>query len=346
MEIEKKKKAEKVERSRGISIDVGTGFIVCATNSTDGIKYKTQRDAFVDLENNNTTKEMLKKLDAPYIESEDKKQVFVIGDDALKLANFFGKECRRPLAQGVISTRENEALSMIKIILHSLVGDPIVENEKLIFSIPADPIDANFDNVYHENLLKSFFDSFGFSSESLNEAFSIVFSDLDDEDYTGMAISFGAGSINICLSFMGISEKQNQFCISRSGDYIDTNAARALGIKAAKITAIKEAGVDLYNPKNREETAIKIYYENLIKYVCNAIEKKFKTMENMPNFPEAITIVLSGGTSKAINFDKMFEEEIKTKTLPFKIKLVKKAADQLNAVAKGCLLNALSHYSE
>jgi actin-related protein len=181
----------------------------------------------------------------------------------------------------------------------------------------------------------------------MNEAFAIVYSELSgDEDYTGMALSFGSGAVNVCLSFMGISEKKQQFSISRGGDYIDINAANAIGIKASRITTIKEAGVDLLNAKTREETAIKIYYENLIKYTCNAIEKKFKLAENIPNFPEPITVVLSGGTSKAVNFDKLFEQEIMAKTLPFKIKNIKKAADPLNAVAKGCLLNALSHYTK
>jgi len=150
--------------------------------------------------------------------------------------------------------------------------------------------------------------------------------------------------VNLALSFLGVSDKKQQFSIARSGDWIDANAAQAVGAKTSKITMVKEAGVDLLNPRNREETAIKIYYENLISYVCNAIEKKFNTMEEMPNFPEAISVVVSGGTSKAINFDKLFEEELSKKKLPFLIKQVKKASDPLNAVAKGCLLNALQSY--
>jgi hypothetical protein len=130
-----------------------------------------------------------------------------------------------------------------------------------------------------------------------------------------------------------------QFSIAKSGDWIDENAGNAVGLKASKITMIKEAGVDLLNPKNREETAIKIYYENLISYVCNHLEKKLSTQEL--SFAEPITVVVSGGTSKAINFDKLFEQELRTKSLPFAIKTVKKASDPLNAVAKGCLLNAL-----
>jgi hypothetical protein len=180
---------------------------------------------------------------------------------------------------------------------------------------------------------------------SINEAFAIVLSELEDEDYSGLALSFGSGMTNIALSFLGISEKNHQFSVARAGDWVDQSAATAVGLKASRMTIIKEAGVDLLDPKNREENAIKIYYENLIQYVCDAMEKKFNSTQNMPNFPEPITVVISGGTSKAINFEKLFEKEIMSKSLPFKIKQIKKASDPLNAVARGCLLNALNYSS-
>jgi actin-like ATPase involved in cell morphogenesis len=336
--------ATKTENTRlpASGLDVGTGFLVSATSTDGKTIYKTQRDAFVDVENNVMSKNMLSKLKAPYIESEDKKLLYVIGNDALNLSSFFNRECRRPLSKGVLSSREKECLMMLKFIIHNLTGDPVVQNEKICFSVPANPIDDNFNGIYHENVLKSFLTSFGFDAIAVNEAFAIVLSELEEEDYTGLSLSFGSGMVNVALSFMGISDKKHQLSIARSGDWIDANAAIAIGSKASKITVVKEAGVDLLNPKNREENAIKIFYENLINYTCNALEKSFNNMEDVPNFPNPISIVLSGGTSKAINFDKLFEQEIKTKNLPFQIKAVKKASDPLNAVAKGCLLNALS----
>jgi hypothetical protein len=341
--ISRKKKSEATtSRLPGCGIDVGTGFLVSAASVDGKTIYKTQRDAFIDLENNAMTKNMLTKLNAPFISSEDSKLIYVIGDDALQLGNFFNRTCRRPLAKGVLSTKEKECLMMIKMILHNLVGDPVVPNEKLFFSVPANPIDEEFNGIYHENVIKSFLKSFNFDAQPLNEAFALVLSELENEEYTGLTISVGSGMTNLALSFLGVSDKNQQFSVARAGDWIDTCSSEAVGLKSSRMTVIKEAGVDLLNPKNREETAIKIYYENLIKYVCDAMEKKFNTTENMPNFPDPITVVISGGTSKAINFDKLFEQEIMSKTLPFKIKQIKKAADPLNAVARGCLLNALN----
>ena len=60
---------------------------------------------------------MLAKLGASFAESSDKRNLYVLGDEALHVANFFNKESRRPFSKGVLSSRETEALSIIKIIL-------------------------------------------------------------------------------------------------------------------------------------------------------------------------------------------------------------------------------------
>lgn len=341
-------KEKQHKRDIGIGIDVGTGNLIVANSINETATFKLQRDAFFDVENNVMTKNMLKKMNAPYIESEDGKFLYTLGQDALNLSSFFNKPCRRPLARGCISTREQQALIMIKLMLKALLGDPAVEGEPCYFSVPAQPVDEeNFNVIYHENILKSFISSYGYKPTPMNEGLAVVWGEMDEEEYSGLAMSWGCGMVNCCLSFMGMSEKEHQFSIARGGDWIDENAAKAIGLEnnISKMTMIKEAGVDLLNPKDREQTAVKIYYENLIRYVCTILEKKLNR-GTIPNFTEPITVVVSGGTSKAINFEKLFEEELRTKSFPFRIKTVKKAKDQLNAVARGCLLNALNSYDD
>lgn len=343
MEVEQTKK--KKEKSLGTACDIGTCFVVSSRSIDNKIVYKTSRDAFFDIENNMMSKSMLNKLNARFIESDDHRFLYVVGEEALQMANFFNKEVRRPLSKGVISTREKEALAMIKIILKGVLGDPIEKDEVCYFSVPAKPIDkADYNVVYHENILKSFITSFGYNAIPINEALSIIWSELGDENFTGMALSFGAGMVNLAISLYGISQPEHQFSIARSGDWIDENAAYAVGLKASRISYIKEAGIDLKNPKGREQEAIKIYYDNLIKYVCDGIEQRFNSIENIPNFQEPISVIVSGGTSKPENFDLLFGEELAKKSLPFQIKNIKKAEDQLNAVSKGCLLNSLNYY--
>jgi len=341
-EVKKIRRKDSGERFPASGLDVGTGNCVSATSKNNIASFKLERDAFFEIEKTISTVSMLSKMQVSYVECEDKKNVQIIGNEALRFADFFNKECKRPLSHGVISTREKSALTIIKLILKNLLGEPVVEKENCYFSVPAKPIDKeDYNVVYHENVLKSFITSFGFTAVPMNEALAVIYSNLEEDDYSGIAISWGAGMTNLCLAFKGVTETDHQFSLARGGDFIDSCAAEAVGLKSSRITVIKEAGVDLLNPQNREQTAIKIYYENLIKYVCDGLEKKLNQSDNIPNFDSPIPIVLSGGTAKAINFDKLFEQEIMSRNLPFKIKEIRKAKDQLNAVAAGCLLNAM-----
>lgn len=334
-----------VKRQKGIGADIGTAFINSAImQEDDEVKIRTQRDAFFDIENDKLSRNMLTLNKAHYIESDDAKSLYVIGQEALNFANIFKREVRRPLQKGVISTREPEALLMIKTIIKNVLGEPICDKEVCKFSIPANPIDADYNIIYHENVLKSFIESFGFDAQPINEARAICYSELDEENFTGLAISFGAGMCNACLSYLGTASIE--FSVSRSGDWIDNSAAMAIGERTSKITAIKEAGIDLLAPKGRHEESIRIFYINLINYVIKCFEKKLSQAEDVPEFPEPISIVLAGGTSLIKSFDVVFKKEIEKIKFPFNIKDIRMAQDPMFAVARGCLYSAISEYEE
>jgi hypothetical protein len=55
---------------------------------------------------------------------------------------------------------------------------------------------------------------------------------------------------------------------------------------------------------------------------------------------------LAGGTSLATSFDKVFKQEIEKIKLPFKIKDIRLAHDQMFAVARGCLYSSLTEYQD
>ena len=91
-------------------LDVGTCFLVGATQDPNGMadgEVKSIRDAFVDVENQVSTRNMLKMSKVNYIEGDD--SLYILGDEALTIANMLKKEVRRPLKAGVISAGESEA---------------------------------------------------------------------------------------------------------------------------------------------------------------------------------------------------------------------------------------------
>jgi actin-like ATPase involved in cell morphogenesis len=321
----------------GKGLDIGTANIVSAIqNDKGGITIQMERNAFIDIKSDVYSKKMLTQLKVPYVMYNDK--MIVIGDAAFELSNIFGRETRRPMRDGLISPDEVDALPMIRLIIEKVLGVPQAEEENLYFSVPAASIDRQNNIIYHQGLFEGMLRKMGYRPKALNEGHAVVFAELAEQDFTGIGISCGGGMVNVCVCYKTIPAVT--FSISRGGDWIDKNVANVLGINATKATFLKEQGVDLTRPRNREEEAIVIYYRNLINYILQNIRSRFEVTSDIPEFRDPIEIVASGGTSMIQGFEEVFADELQKVKLPLKISCVRRASEPLTSVAKGCLIAA------
>lgn len=330
-----------------IGQDIGTCFLCSARqDSNNNIQTKVIRDAFLDLENEPQVKNMLKMSNTNYIESDDK--IYIIGDPALVLANIFKKEARRPLSQGVISPGELEAEKILSVLLDNVMGKAVNNGETCFFSVPSSAIDKSMDIIYHQAMFSKLINSKGYKAHALNEAAAITYSNAAKEQFSALSISAGAGMCNVCLMYKTVIGMA--FSVSRGGDWIDQSAARACGTTASRITAIKERGTDLMDinrgeSKNiREREAIQVYYKSLVMYALDSIKNEFIKRQGNIDLPNAVPIILSGGTALAKNFKEFFEEGFKSiKDFPIPISEIRLASDPLNAVSKGLLVAAMNY---
>lgn len=181
------------EIPKGVGLDVGTSFLVAARFEKDGkINFRKIRDCFLELEPKSpiNKKFIQKGLDdrkVPYIEKDG--SFYVLGEDAFLLANERHINTRRPMHRGVLSPTEKEAFAILKELLKRIVGEPRIPNERLVFSVPAKPIDAEFDQLFHQDMLRSFLKSLGFDAHPMNEAEALAYSELLEEGLTGIALS-------------------------------------------------------------------------------------------------------------------------------------------------------------
>jgi hypothetical protein len=331
-------------------LDIGTSFLVSATkdskNDDSPVEIKSIRDAFLDVDADQSIINMLKMSNFSYIQEED--NIYIIGEPALSIANLLKREVRRPLSQGVISSGEYDAEKMLIILLKDILKKPSYDNEPVFFSIPAESIDKDMDVVYHEAIFKKIIESFGYRAVSMNEAAAIVYSNCASNGFTAMSSSLGAGMVNTALVYQTMVGMA--FSISRSGDYIDQSAAKAVGSTATRLMSIKEKGVNLLDPTDgnpkqmREREAIIVYYRNLIHYMINSVKKEFKKEDNKVELADEIPWIISGGTAKAKNFLEFFKREFEKErnSFPIGISEIRMANDPLGDVAKGLLIAALN----
>ena len=330
------------------AVDIGTCWLVAASqDDNQQIQLKTIRDAFLDMENDPSVKNMLGMSKINFIESDDK--LYIIGDPAVTMANIFKKDPRRPLSKGVISPGELEAEKILIILLENIIGKAKVKDEICYYSVPGNPLDRDMDIVYHQAMFSKIIGSLGYKPIAMNEAAAIVYSNAAKEQFSALALSCGAGMVNAALLYqtmVGMS-----FSIVNSGDWLDESVAKATGNTPSRIQSIKERGLNLLDaadgdPKYvREREALIIYYKSLILRILDYVKNEFMKRRGTIDLPNAIPIILSGGTSLPKGFKELFESGFSTvkDKFPIPISEIRMAKDPLNAVAQGLLVAALNY---
>jgi len=326
--------------SSGVGLDIGTNMLVAAMFDNVGNPvFKMQRDAFYRLVpksevNRNSIKLSLDKRNFNYIEDPDGSFV-VVGEEALETAIERNDVAKRPLRRGVISPKEKDSLPMLKVIIEKLVGKG--DGGNLVYSVPARPIDGDFDIVYHTEMMSHYLGAMGYKAMPINEAFAIALSELLDDGLTGICLSFGAGMVNVAVVHQG--DSLVEFSMTKGGDYIDHAVGTALDISPSLVQLEKESGTDLNKPTSKIMEAVSVYYGTVIKYALENISFELeRRKKELPVFREEVKFIVSGGLTLAQGFEKRVESVIAGVNFPIKISKIIKAKDPMTAVANGCLL--------
>jgi hypothetical protein len=310
--------------------------ILSSEQDGDETVFVQQRNSFVEIEYSDMAEQMLNRSDVLHIRKDDK--VYVVGDDALNFANIFNKETRRPMQQGILSSDEQSAIPMMKLIIEQVVGEPKFPGERLYFSSPADPIDSNLSTLYHQKTLESFLSDINYDAEPINEGMAVIYSELADNSFTGLGISFGAGMTNVCLSYYAVPVLK--FSVARGGDWVDEQAAQATGTPIDKVTSVKEDEfeLDFQTDVGGVQGALSIYYENLLDYVIEKLVQEVDEEDIEENLD--VPIVVTGGTASPEGFEQLFEDHVDNAGIPFSISSVTHADEPLYSVTRGALVAA------
>ncbi len=287
-----------------VGLDIGTSFLIKAEESGEEINYTEFRDAFFRIKPATIIagKMMEKGLaNLAYFKDTDGSYV-VVGQDAINKAIERNSTALRPLRRGVINPLESEARRVLKFILTQLVGKPATPGETLVYSVPAEPIDQGeeeFNTGYHEDVLKKDLSELGWAPQSLNEAEAICYSELEDDEYTGICLSFGAGMVNICV--MSSGEPVLRFSLTKSGDWIDRMAAQSTAQSDSVVQVEKEHGEFIVGEESTNPilSAVSSYYLRLIDYIVANLCSCLSRSSDLPKFTAPVSIVVSGGTSRA-----------------------------------------------
>jgi len=330
---------EKTPVAQPVSVDVGTSKVVAARPKGKSIETTSQLNAFLVVPWTRVTEKTLTQNRITHYRDGD--DLVIYGNETEQFANMFNVEARRPMARGLLNPRERGAMNVLEAIIASVVPKARSQGDVLAFSVPA-AVDGNeSDLTYHEATLRRFFQTLGYKAMAVNEGLAVVFAELEEDNFTGIGISFGGGLCNGTVAYLSIPTIM--FSVPKGGDFIDQSAGRVLNEQATRVKLLKEEGLDLGRPpRDKVERALHIYYEDVVESVAEALQRAISRAEKLPRTDRALPIVLSGGTAMPRGFRELFERALKTRPLPIEVAGVRMASDPLTATARGALVAAMS----
>ena len=322
-----------------LGLDVGTSRLVLASGATDRVKAKAELNAFIAVPYSKFTENILKQNKVSY-QLNGGSTLQVYGNEAARFANVFNTEVRRPMNGGTLNPAEEYSMSVMQAIIQQLVRKT-KNGETMRFSVPGALLkDGSPNLVYHEAMLRDLLNSMGYNSKGINEGLAVVFAELEKDNFTGIGVSCGGGMCNVALAFMSIPVMT--FSTNKAGDYIDRNVGNVTGELPTRIRLIKEESLDLSRPpQNKYESALHIYYEDVILSLVESLRGALAEQKNLPRIDKPIPIVLSGGTVKPKGFLDKFREAVDRDGFPLEISEIRIAEDPLTATARGCLIAAM-----
>jgi predicted nucleic acid-binding Zn-ribbon protein len=158
----------------GKGLDIGTVNLVSSEmNNENEIELRLQRNVFIDVEITPYTKAMLTKLEVGYVVQN--KRMYILGEPAFKLANVLNRATRRPMADGLISPKEQDALPIMKLLIGRSSANRGRRRRSASTPSPASRSTAICPVAYHRDLFDAVLKSLGYKPSHILEGHAVTF---------------------------------------------------------------------------------------------------------------------------------------------------------------------------
>ena len=323
-----------------LGLDVGTSRIVIASERDGKQHYASQLNAFASVPWSKMTENSFRRENLPFTVQGD--QIMIQGNEAPRFADLMHAETRRPMVQGFLNPGEADSVDVLKSIVESLVKESGGGKPLVYYSVPAVPLNGSNEALtYHESTVGHFLAELGYDSKPINEGLAVIFSELEDTNYTGIGVSFGGGLCNVAFSYLSMPGAS--FSIAKAGDFIDSSAASVTGELAGRVRMVKEEKFHFNGSyTDRLHQVLTVYYDDMIDSVIQGIKQVFSDSKRVPKLSRAVPIVISGGTASPEGFQQRFEKALRSVEMPIPISEVRMAKDPMSATARGALIAGLA----
>lgn len=271
--------------SRATGIDLGTAFYQMAEKDGKELKFKTIRNAFVEMADSEEVENALKQNNWQFVKDGDK--YYIIGDDAMQVANIFpGKvEIRRPMQDGVLNKNEDKKLVVLAEIIRSTLGETTEPNSWVCTCVSSESVDGSMNSTFHRQRIEAMFKRLGWEVKIIEEGHAVVLAERPSMIENGVEVPYSGIGLSCLIPGTKIYTKRGLLSIEdvEIGDEVITHKGRWKKINNVIVkdfdgvsTKIQLSGyvnnTDLYKFVDNHE--IYVYRNNMWKWIgCEDVEE-------------------------------------------------------------------------
>lgn len=321
-------------------LDIGTKSVRLAVESGDNTNILSQKLNFLKLPQSHASKMLLEKYKSSYIRvGED---IYLSGNDAAQLASIFNLPTVSPHLNFALGGHVAHSEELLAGVIGNLVKRAeLTKGDKVVFSVPAAPIDDSYDSGYTISKISAILKDLDLSCEALTGAEAVMYNELSETNYTGIVIDFGYRTTSVCCSYMAVPAVS--FTIPYGCGVVDDKVSKALGIGRELVSRHRESPC----LEGDQLLAYTTYTQRYFQTLCGDLRHALESSKSIPKFDAPATVVLVGGVLCDDGVADYFRQAIKPMIEGLGIKVSEvvvpdAAAARQNANVIGCLLAALS----
>lgn len=331
-----------------VGLDIGASQIRCLRRRGEQLVGRTAKTLFAALPDSPEYRALLSAGGIPFAVCDD--ALTVAGDSAADYSLLFHVRPQSLLPQGRLPTNNPVVRQALAALVDALLGEPDQPGEMCGVTLPGGEAFQSLACSSELEFFSRLIRLRGFFPQVLSAGMAAVLAELSRQCFTGLGLSFGAGTSELVVAHRGL---ELAVCsIPQGGDWLDEQIARQFGdvildesgecvldLTAAAARRHSFSG-RLSAPQSADEEFLAALHRDLIYALIRSATLRFARWPRVLEIPQPLTVVVVGGVARIEGFADLLWEAFDRARFPLVIGQIGFSTGHSFTVARGCLINA------
>ncbi len=331
-----------------VGLDIGASQIRCVRRRGERLTGRSAKTLFTALPDAPEYRALLEAGRIPFAVCDG--ALTLVGDNAAEYSLLFHVRPQSLLPQGRLPTNDPVARQSLAALVDALLGEPDQPGEMCCVTLPGGESFRSLATSSELEFFSRLIRLRGFTPQVLSAGMAAVLAELSRHCFTGLSLSFGAGTSECVVAHRGI--EQLMCSVPQGGDWLDEQIAQEFNdtlldeagepyLDVTKAAARRHAFEGtLSSPANNSDRFLASLHRDLLYALVRSVTFALAQQPRILEIPQPLPVVVVGGVSRIAGFEHLLRQAFELARLPLSTREIWFATKHDFTVARGCLINA------